>query len=138
MKPRKQRFAASDKRKQALKKVLLIDVLFVVVSGLIIALTHKTYLQAVVLGYSVFLIPNLLFCWRVLRRNSVQYVEGMVRSLYAAEVSKFVLTTILFAFSFIVMKPQGMQVAVFFAAYVVLWIVHQLMTYWLVVRNKNR
>lgn len=135
MKPRKQRFAASDKRKKNLKKVVFIDLIFVVSVAAFVNYSFPSALQAIVLGFSVFLIPMFLFTALVLKSNAVNRENQMVRTFYAAEVGKFVVTTVLFAFSFMVMTPVASKVAALFAAYFTVWLLHQVMTYLLVVKS---
>lgn len=113
----------------------MIDVLFVVFMTVLVAYSFPDVLQAAVLGFSVFLIPVCLFTLLVLRSNSVNRGNQMVRTFYAAEVGKFVVTTVLFAFSFMVITPTTYKVAVLFAAYFVVWLLHQVLTYLLVVKS---
>lgn len=137
MKPRKQRFAASDKRLKSLKKVALIDTFFVVFAVVVIKVYQPELLQATVLGFSIFLIPVIFFTALIVKRGSVKHGNQMVRSFYAAEVGKFIVTTLLFAFSFIVIEPVARNVAVLFAAYFIIWLLHQVMTYLLVVKSRQ-
>lgn len=135
MKPRKQRFAASDKRKKSLIKVISIDLIFVMLTTVIISYIFPRILQSTVLGFSIFLIPNFLFTALVIKSNSVNRGNQMVRAFYAAEVSKFVVTAALFAFSFMVITAELNELAVLFSAYFAVWLLHQVLTYLLVVKS---
>ena len=123
----KRGFTAGYVRHAVIKPVLLIDVVILVVSCVLITYFDKRWLQPVLLGYSVFIIPSAFFYWRALRFSAAKDIQKSVLTLYSAEIGKFLLTVGLFAYSFIVMADKKHFIGLFFIAYISLLLVHHLL-----------
>lgn len=128
MKLRKQRFKTVHVKHQAIiRTVLLLDTLLLALSCALTLIVNSHYLQPVLLGGSVFLLPTVLFYWRASRYRAAKDLEKAIQSLYVAQGSKFLLTTVMFAYSFITMTVSKHHIAVFFIAYMGLWFMHHLL-----------
>src|SRR5690554_3072252 len=136
MKLKKQRFKAVHVKHQAIiRTVLMLDTLTLVLSSALVFIINSHFLQPVLLGTSVFLLPTVLFYWRASRYRAAQDLEKAIQSLYVAQGSKFLLTTVMFAYSFITMTVSKQHIAVFFIAYMGLWFMHHLLI--LIVSNRQ-
>ena len=136
MKLKNQRFKAGHAKYHAvIQTVLLLDSLILALSGAAIFFIDSHLLQPVILGCSVFLLPTVFFYWRATRYRAAKDIGKAIQSLYVAQSSKFLLTVMMFAFSFITITNSKQHITVFFIAYVGLWLMHHLLV--LVVANRK-
>ncbi|HKS15147.1 MAG TPA: F0F1 ATP synthase subunit I [Pseudomonas sp.] len=67
--------------------------------------------QGVVSGYSglcgglIAWLPNVYFAWKAFRFSGARAAQAIVRSFYAGEAGKLILTAVLFALTFAGVKP---------------------------------
>ena len=89
---------------------------------LLIAALALWYWHGVVAGYSglcgslIALLPNMYFAHRAFRFSGARAAQAIVRSFYAGEAGKLILTAVLFALAFVVVQP--LNVAGLFAGFV--------------------
>jgi ATP synthase protein I len=91
--------------------------------------------QGVVAGYSglcggvIAWLPNMYFAHKAFRFNGARAAQAIVRSFYAGEAGKLVLTAVLFALTFAGVKPlEPLAVfGVFFLTQLVNWFAPLLM-----------
>ena len=78
---------------------------------LLIAALALWYWHGVVAGYSglcgglIALLPNMYFAHRAFRFSGARAAQAIVRSFYAGEAGKLILTAVLFALTFAGVKP---------------------------------
>lgn len=78
-------------------------------------------------GLSIFLIPNLIFIWQAYRYTGAKQARKVVQSFYIAETFKFAATIGLFIYVFLMVPTHNYFVI--FAAYIGLWLVHQVVAF---------
>lgn len=118
---------AAQIKRPALARLVVVDLAAVIIALIACLLLNPAWLLPLLLGFSVFLIPNLFFIWRAFRYMGAKYARQVARSLYIAELGKFMLTLSLLAWIFLMLPPQ--HYLVMFAAYFALWAVHQLVAF---------
>lgn len=116
-------------RKPALKNIVLADLAVSLSAVIVCLLLNPALLLPLVLGFGVFFVPMLFFVWRSYRYTGARYARQVAQSLYIAELGKFTLTLSLLAMIFLMLPPQNYFLM--FAAYLGLWLVHQIAAfYW--------
>ncbi|MCU1719121.1 F0F1 ATP synthase subunit I [Pseudomonas sp. 5P_3.1_Bac2] len=86
--------------------VLLVQLLLVLVAALVL-----WHWQGAVAGYSglcgglIAWLPNVYFAFKAFRFSGARAAQAIVRSFYAGEAGKLVLTAVLFALTFAGVKP---------------------------------
>lgn len=78
--------------------------------------------RSLLLGGLVFLLPQAWFAWRVFRFRGAGAAREVVQGFYRAEAGKFLLSCAGFAAVFVSAWP--LQAAVFFGAYIALYVVN--------------
>ena len=123
----------AKKVRAAVYKVLYGDLLLALIIMAGVYLLAATQFKSVMVGTLIFLIPNGIFAWFVFR--NITKVNFMIinQSFYRAESMKFIMTAGLFAYSFKMLQP--VNAATIFAAYVLLFVVHQVLAAYLVGRD---
>ena len=72
-------------------------------------------LISIAIGAAIFITPNAYFSYYAFRYTGARAAKEVAQSFYRGEAGKFMLTTILFAVSFAVVRP--IDVVAVFAAY---------------------
>lgn len=90
--------------------VILISVLLSVVRGWCAG-------YSAICGGLIAWLPNLYFALKAFRHSGARAAKEILRSFYAGEAGKFVLTAILFALVFVSVKP--LDVPILFGAFIV-------------------
>ena len=67
-------------------------------------------------GGLIALLPNLYFAHKAFRFSGARAAQNIVRSFYAGEAGKLILTAVLFALTFVVVKP--LEAPVLFGVFV--------------------
>lgn len=81
---------------------------------------------AVFFGSAIFLIPNAYFAWQALRYSGAAKARQVARSIYKGQTAKFLLTAIMFAMLFKVVKPALIWVV--FVSYALNAVIHVVAT----------
>lgn len=118
----------------ALYKIVLVDMLVGIACVFMVLLFKPTWLMSLLTGLCIFLIPNLFFIWYAFDYRGTRDITQMARSFFRAEVVKYLLTVLLFAYSLMMLTVQ--EPAVVFVAYGLLWAGHQLAAYYVVGRDR--
>ncbi len=84
-------------------------------SGLIMA-------YSVLSGSAIYILPNIYFVRSAFKSVGSQTPQSILSRFYIAEAQKFLLTIVMFAICFILIKP--LHVVSFFAAYVLIMVVN--------------
>lgn len=92
--------ALNQKQRQAAYKVVLAQLVMTVVMALLALLRDKNLAIAVFVGATISLIANAYFTLKVFRYSGVHHSQHVVKSFYAGETGKFVITFVLFAMAF--------------------------------------
>ncbi|MBU2884202.1 ATP synthase subunit I [Gilvimarinus agarilyticus] len=77
-------------------------------------------------GFTVCLVPAIVFAWYARRINGASSVYASVNRLYGAEAAKFTLTAVLFAAVFT--RDVDFSVPVFIGAYILAQVVQLVVT----------
>jgi ATP synthase protein I len=86
--------------------VLLAQLITLLVAGVVLWQWHGA-----VSGYSgvcgglIVWLPNLYFAYKAFRFSGARAAQAIVRSFYAGEAGKLILTAVLFALAFVGVKP---------------------------------
>lgn len=92
--------AVNQKQRQAAYKVVLAQLVMTVVMALLVLLRDKNLAIAVFVGATISLIASAYFTLKVFRYSGVHHSQQVVKSFYAGETGKFVITFVLFAMAF--------------------------------------
>ncbi len=84
-------------------------------SGLIMA-------YSVLSGSAIYILPNIYFVRSAFKSVGSQTPQSILSRFYIAEAQKFLLTIVMFAICFILIKP--LHVVSFFAAYILIMIIN--------------
>ena len=76
----------------------------------------QTILISIALGTGIFVLPNAYFSFYAFRYAGARAAQQVANSFYRGEAGKFILTVVLFAVTFAVVKP--IEVVALFAAYI--------------------
>lgn len=94
---------------------VLLALLSYVYSGLVMA-------YSVLLGGVVYIVPNIYFVRSAFKSEKVETPQSILSRFYVAEAQKFLLTIVMFAICFALIKP--LHAVAFFAAYVLIMVVN--------------
>lgn len=120
---------AATIKKPALKKIVLVDVVAMTLTIVACLALNPALVKAIMLGFGVFFAPTIFFIWRAYRYTGAKYAKQVAQSLYIAEIGKFVLTISLLAVIFLMLPLENYWLI--FAAYLCIWLVHQIACfYW--------
>lgn len=92
--------ALNQKQRQAAYKIVLAQLIVTVVMVFLALLRDKNFAIAVLVGSAISLIANAYFTLKVFRYSGVHHSQNVVKSFYAGETGKFVITFVLFAVAF--------------------------------------
>lgn len=92
--------AVNQKQRQAAYKLVLAQLVMTVVMALLALLRDKNLAIAVFVGAAISLIASTYFTLKVFRYSGVHHSQHVVKSFYAGETGKFVITFVLFAMAF--------------------------------------
>lgn len=79
------------------------------------------------IGVLVMLAPQLYFVIHAFRYSGAQHAPHVVGALYRGEVGKFLITAVMFAFVFSVVKP--LDVVVLFSSYIAASILNMILVF---------
>lgn len=92
--------AINQKQRQAAYRALLLQCVVAVIIVVLARLQGKDFANAVLVGATISLVANAYFTFKVFRYAGIHQSQQMVRSFYAGEAGKFVITLVLFAVAF--------------------------------------
>lgn len=78
--------------------------------------------RSAVLGGLIFVVPNALFVLLAFRRTTGDAANAALRGLYAGEAAKLLLTAVMFAAGFMLVRP--LEVAALFVTYLALLVLN--------------
>lgn len=81
-----------------------------------------TTAYSVLLGGMVCIFPNAYFAFLAFRHSGARAARDVAKSLYRGEVGKFILTAVLFACVFVLIKP--LSVGALFAMFIAMMILN--------------
>jgi ATP synthase protein I len=91
-------------------------ILLVIIASAWVLSASQLTLMSIGIGAGIFITPNAYFTYYAFRYAGARAAQQVAQSFYRGEAGKFILTTVLFAVSFAVVRPID-AVAVF-AAYI--------------------
>lgn len=115
-------------------RIVAVDTLVCMLLGLAISQLYPAGLTSLLAGCAIFLVPNLFFAWCVFRYRGARQARQMAQAFHIAETVKFILTVLLFAWSFVMLPIH--EPLLLFVAYALMWLVHQLATWQVVGRHR--
>lgn len=107
----------------AINKIIVMDSAVSLILLLVTWLIAKESVKSVLVGVIIFLIPHIIFSCYAFKEMGAARIKQVTRAFYRAESSKFALTMVLFAYSFLMLQPINSGILII--AYVVLIVVHQ-------------
>jgi ATP synthase protein I len=118
--------------KPPLLKIFASQCIVLAVLSLGLLLVNVTTAYSVLLGGMVCIFPNVYFAFLAFRHSGASAAEAVAKSLYRGEVGKFLLTAVLFACVFVLIRPLsvGALFTTFIAMMVLNWVlVHRLSSF---------
>jgi len=109
-------------RTAAFRLVYIQLIVTVVIALLSYAYSGLVMSYSVLLGAAVYILPNIYFVRFALKSEESQVPQSIINWLYLGEAQKFLLTIVMFAICFALVKP--LHAVSFFAAYIVIMIVN--------------
>lgn len=106
-------------------KWLLVIWLSAIAVALLVWMTDSRLGLTLLWGFSVSLVPGILFAWYVFKYQGAHQVGVVVHSLYRAEAAKFVFTAGLFIAAF--QQAEKINLVLFFFAYLAAQIISWLL-----------
>lgn len=107
--------------------------IFTLLALLLLVITSLASLFDFILAYSclvgglIFILPNLYFAAKVFRYSGAQMASRVAQSFYRAEAGKFVLSLVLFAVVFSVLKP--LNIVALFLTYLLLTVTNSVLVF---------
>lgn len=107
--------------------------IFTLLALLLLVITSVVSLFDFVLAYScllgglIFILPHLYFAAKVFRYSGAQMASQVAQSFYRAETGKFVLSLVLFAVVFSVVKP--LNIVALFLTYLLLTVTNSMLVF---------
>jgi len=116
--------AARSPHKLVVKRLLLTQLVIAVIFPLILLPFGMIAALSAAAGGLACLVPNSYFAYKAFRYSGARAAKDILRSFYAGEAMKLLLTALMFALIFIYMKP--LNVAALFGGFIlvqsVIWI----------------
>ncbi len=81
---------------------------------------------AIIYGSAIFIIPNAYFAWQSFRYMGAAQSKLVIQSFYKGQTAKFILTVVMFAALFAIVKPA--LVAIVFISYMLNVLFHAVVT----------
>ncbi len=126
--------AINQKQRQAAYRVLLLQCVMAVIIVIFAHLRDENFAYAVLVGATISLVASAYFTFKVFRYAGVHQSHQMVRSFYAGEAGKFVITFVMFAVAFksmaILREPQNAfaLLLAFFIVHISAWLLPLLLS----------
>ncbi len=121
------RTAAKSIKRPAVFTVIGLDCMLAISVFLISLLREKILAESLMLGFIIFIVPHSVFAWRSFKVMGAARITEITNAMFAAEVTKFLLTTLLFLYSFTMV--EALNVLALFLAYGVIFIFHQCVSF---------
>jgi ATP synthase protein I len=117
-------------KRPAIANIAMLDMIAAVsITGMVYFLWPQELIPLLT-GLCIFLIPNLIFIWQAFRYMGAKQARKVVQSFYIGETFKFTMTICLFIYVFLMVPTNNYFVI--FAAYIGLWLVHQVAAFCMV------
>ncbi len=91
-----------------IRHILLIQFLATIVISVILLVFDRVYFWSALTGGLTATLSNAYFAWRVFIKSQETEAEKILVSYYGAEVSKIILTVMLFTAAIVMIKPLSM------------------------------
>ncbi len=118
-------------------RVILVQCLSVILIALAVYLLKgQEFAVSAILGGLLVILPNAYFAWRAFRYNQTRSAAHLVGGFVQAELGKFLITALLFALVFKLVKP--LVTGALFASFVVVLLVGLIASAFLLQARPNR
>ena len=88
-----------------IRQIVFWQSVFATALAIILGIWDRNVALAVFYGAAIFVIPNAYFAWQALRYSGAAKARLVAHSIYKGQAAKFLLTAIMFAMLFKVVKP---------------------------------
>lgn len=91
-----------------IRRILLMQLLATIVISVCLLVFEQIYFWSALAGGLIATLANAYFAWKVFVRSQESAAEKILATYYGAEVSKIILTVMLFTAAIVMIKPLSM------------------------------
>jgi ATP synthase protein I len=91
-----------------IRRILLMQFLATITLSVMLLAFDQTWFWSALAGGMIATLTNMYFAWRVFVKSQESAAEKILVSYYGAEVSKIILTVMLFTAAIVMIKPLSM------------------------------
>ncbi len=94
-----------SKKRLLVRRLVITQLVLVIVLPLLCLFINRVTAYSVLIGTLIFFVPNLYFVYRAFKFSGARSANMILRSFYAGESIKLLMTAILFGLTFALVKP---------------------------------
>lgn len=108
--------------KPQIMRIYSVQLVFLLIVSLLLLIESSTLALSGFIGGLIAIVPNMYFAKWAFKYAGAKSASQVAQSFYRGEAGKFVLTTVLFAATFILLRP--VSVVVLFLVYIVMMLLN--------------